>query len=161
MSSHVSQKSIVVMVGFLMVACSNSIREQDTAGSLQGVVTSSSGDPVSGAFVKLKNAERRLTFMVISQAEGRYTASNLPAGKYVVQGVGGDHQSSPSPVDVVAAGYRDRRPVIDRFAEAAVSARVARKAGGSTRSPEASTTTPKPAGGKGQADRRDEMRWLP
>ena len=81
MSSHVSQKSIVVMVGFLMVACSNSIREQDTAGSLQGVVTSSSGDPVSGAFVKSKNAERLLTFMVISQAEGRYTARNLPAGK--------------------------------------------------------------------------------
>ncbi len=102
MFSHVSPKSVVVIVAFVVVACSPSIREQDTAGSLQGVVKSSSGDPVSGAFVKLKNAERRLTFMVISQAEGRYTASNLPAGKYVVQGVGGDHQSSPSPVDVVA-----------------------------------------------------------
>lgn len=68
MFSHVSPKSVVVIVAFVVVACSPSIREQDTAGSLQGVVKSSSGDPVSGAFVKLKNAERRLTFMVISQA---------------------------------------------------------------------------------------------
>jgi len=89
MFSPVSPKSIVVMFAFVVVACSPSIREQDTAGSLQGVVKSSSGDPVSGAFVKLKNAEKRLTFMVISQAEGRYTASNLPAGQYVVQGGGG------------------------------------------------------------------------
>src|SRR3989442_15531274 len=41
--------------------------------------------------------------MVISQAEGRYTASNLPAGKYLVQGIGGDMQSNmSSPVDVAA-----------------------------------------------------------
>src|SRR5262249_17899633 len=75
---------------------------QNTAG-VQGVVKNMSGAPVSGAFVKLKNEERRLTFMVISQAEGRYTANNLPAGKYVVQGVGGEMQSEwSSPVDVAA-----------------------------------------------------------
>src|SRR5713226_987899 len=76
---------------------------QDRTGILQGVVKNSSGSPVSGAFVKMKNAERRLTFMVITQAQGRYTANNLPAGKYVVQGIGGDYQSEPSaPVDVAA-----------------------------------------------------------
>ena len=101
MFNHVSPKSIVVMVALVVGACSPSVQEEDTAGSLQGVVRNLSGDPVSGAFVKLKNAERRLTFMVISQAEGRYTASNLPAGQYVVQGVGGEHQSPLSPVDVV------------------------------------------------------------
>src|SRR6266705_2824357 len=70
-------------------------------GNVQGVVKSSSGAPISGAFVKLKNEERRLTFMVISQAQGRYTASNLPAGKYFVQSIGGDMQSEmSSPVDV-------------------------------------------------------------
>jgi len=66
-------------------------------------VKNASGEPVSGAFVKLKNSDRRLTFMVISQAQGRYTTSNLPAGKYEVQGIGGDFQSDISaPVEVTA-----------------------------------------------------------
>lgn len=40
--------------------------------------------------------------MVISQAQGRYSAKNLPLGKYVVQGIGAGFQSSPEPVDVAA-----------------------------------------------------------
>src|SRR5207253_7133045 len=57
----------------------------------------------AGAFVKLYNADRRLTMMVISQAQGKYTANNLPAGKYVVQGIGGEFQSQQSaPLDVAA-----------------------------------------------------------
>jgi streptogramin lyase len=53
--------------------------------------------------VKLKNAERRLTFMVATQASGRYAVNNLPTGKYVVQGIGGDYQSEPSvPVELAA-----------------------------------------------------------
>ena len=84
------------------VVCTQVMWAQNT-GSVQGVVKNSSGAAVSGAFVKLKNEERRLTFMVISQAEGRYTASNLPAGKYLVQGIGGDMQSEmSSPVDAAA-----------------------------------------------------------
>ena len=73
-------------------------------GSVQGVANSASGEPLSGAFVKLKNAEKRLTFMVISQAQGRYTAKNLPPGKYVVQGVGNGFQSDWSAAADVANG---------------------------------------------------------
>ena len=73
-------------------------------GSVQGVVYSASGEPLSGAFVKLKNAEKRLTFMVISQAQGRYTAKNLPPGKYVVQGIGNGFQSDWSAAADVANG---------------------------------------------------------
>jgi virginiamycin B lyase len=40
--------------------------------------------------------------MVISQAQGRYTAKNLPAGKYTVQGIGNGFQSSAKAVDVSA-----------------------------------------------------------
>lgn len=77
---------------------------QDRAGILQGVVKNSSGAPLAGAFVKMKNAERRLTFMVVTQAQGRYSVNTLPAGKYIVQAIGGDYQSEPSaPVDVAAA----------------------------------------------------------
>src|SRR6266852_442739 len=92
--------------GFVVGAvflCAGAVQAIDNGGGIQGVVKNGSGEPVSGAFVKMKNGERRLTFMVISQALGRYTASNLPPGKYEVQGVGGDFQSEMSaPVEVTA-----------------------------------------------------------
>ena len=71
---------VVLILAVLAVACPYPVRAQDRTGSLQGVVKDSSGAPVSGAFVKMKNAERRLTFMIISQAQGRYSLSNLPTG---------------------------------------------------------------------------------
>jgi virginiamycin B lyase len=72
-------------------------------GAVQGVVNDASGKPVAGAFVKLKNTDRRLMFMVISQDGGQFRATDLPAGQYVVQGVGGDFQSELSaPLSVVA-----------------------------------------------------------
>lgn len=74
----------------------------DTAGSVEGVVKSSSGQPLSGAFIKLHDAEKRLTFMVVSQAQGKYSAKNLPAGKYTVQGIGNGFQSSLKDVQVAA-----------------------------------------------------------
>ncbi len=77
---------------------------QERAGILRGVVKNASGAPLAGAFVKMKNAERRLTFMVSSQAQGRYSVNTLPAGKYVVQAVGGDYQSEWSAPVEVAAG---------------------------------------------------------
>src|SRR5260370_33502948 len=64
--------------------------------TVEGVVQDASGKPVTGAFVKLKNNERHLEFMVISQAQGRYSASNRPPGQYVVQGFGGGSQGNVS-----------------------------------------------------------------
>ena len=94
------RKMMIGAVAIVAVVGAHSIFGQQ-AVSLQGVVKNSSGAPVAGAFVKMKNDERRLTFMVISQDQGRYSINNLPAGKYVVQGIGGDYQSKPSaPVDV-------------------------------------------------------------
>jgi len=74
-------------------------------GTVQGVVTDSSGRPVAGAFVKLRNPRRRLTIMVVSKDEGRYTVQKLLPGSWVVQGVGGEFQSAWSaPVDVPPQG---------------------------------------------------------
>jgi hypothetical protein len=39
--------------------------------------------------VKLKNDQKRLTFMVVSREQGRFEAKDLPPGSYRVQGVGG------------------------------------------------------------------------
>ncbi len=71
---------------------------------ITGIVKDAKGAPVEGAFVKLKNADRHLTFMVISQEQGQYTAKNLPAGNWVVQGVGNGFQSTWSDAASVADG---------------------------------------------------------
>ena len=75
----------------------------DFPGVVQGVVETASGQALPGAYVKLFNAEKRVTFMVISQERGRYTANNLPPGKYTVQGIGNGYQSKFLPVEVTAA----------------------------------------------------------
>ncbi len=74
-------------------------------GTVTGVVSDASGKPMAGAFVKLKNDQRRLTFMVISRDQGRFEAKDLPPGQYRVQGVAGDNQSQWfSNVNVTAGG---------------------------------------------------------
>jgi streptogramin lyase len=77
---------------------------QDATGVLTGVIKDAAGAPVAGAFVQMKNAERRLNFMVITHEEGKYTINRLPAGKYVVQAIGGEQQSALSAPVEVAAG---------------------------------------------------------
>jgi virginiamycin B lyase len=78
-------------------------------GNVQGVVSDASGKPVAGAFVKLKNDQKRLTFMVISRDQGRFEAKDLPPGQYRVQGVAGDNQSEWFSNVTVAAGGEDAK----------------------------------------------------
>src|SRR5215472_10314280 len=80
----------------------HSVQAADFAGSVQGVVKNASGEALAGAYVKLINPERRLTFMVISQAQGRYSMNNLPPGDYTVQGIGNGFQSKLTSVTLSA-----------------------------------------------------------
>ena len=93
---------LAVMAAVLPFVCVHSSSAADFAGSVQGVVKSASGEALSGAYVKLINAEKRLTFMLISQAQGRFTMNNLPPGNYTVQGIGNGFQSKPTPVTLTA-----------------------------------------------------------
>ena len=69
--------------------------------SVIGVVKMASGQPVEGAFVRVRSADSGLTFLMISQAEGRYITPNLLPGKYTVEAIGGEYQSSAAgPVEV-------------------------------------------------------------
>ena len=96
-------RSVIKFASLLAVCfCASAVRANNP-GVVQGVVKSAAGQPVSGAYVKLENAEKGLTIMVVSQEQGRYTASNLLTGKYTAQAVGGEFQSKTSPVDVTAA----------------------------------------------------------
>ena len=91
----------VIAAGVLFVSV-HSIRAADFAGSVQGLVKDASGQALPGAYVKLINPERRLTFMLVSQAQGRYTMNNLPPGDYTVQGIGNGFQSKLTPVTLTA-----------------------------------------------------------
>lgn len=67
--------------------------------TITGVVKNASGEPVSGAFVKIRSADLGLAFMVISQEQGTYDTPNLLPGKYTVHAFGGDLQSDSADVD--------------------------------------------------------------
>ena len=71
-------------------------------GMIQGVVKGSDGKPVAGAYVKLVDSDG-LTMMVVSRAQGKFSANNLKPGKYTVQAVGGEMQSKTASVDVSAS----------------------------------------------------------
>ena len=75
---------------------------------LTGRVKDASGEPVVGALIKARSADLGLTFMVVSQAQGRYSTPNLLPGKYTVQGFGGSYQSSlAGPVEVSSGQQRE------------------------------------------------------
>lgn len=99
--SHGSRILSVIAAGTLFASV-HSVQAADFAGSVEGVVKSASGQVLSGAYVKLNNPERRLTFMVVSQADGRYTMNNLPPGDYTVQGIGNGFQSKLTPVTLAS-----------------------------------------------------------
>jgi virginiamycin B lyase len=101
MLKRMTKLAVFVTLAALAFFFTQPIQAQDRAGTLQGVIKDTKGAPVAGAYVKMKNAERRVSFMVVSQAQGRYSVDSLPSGKYVVQAIGGDYQSELSgPVDV-------------------------------------------------------------
>jgi virginiamycin B lyase len=90
---------VAMVTAFLLTAYLG--RAADNDSEVHGIVKSESGQPVWGAFVKLKNPERRLTFMVTSRAQGLYMAASLPAGTYTAQAIGDGLQSAWStPVEV-------------------------------------------------------------
>ncbi len=91
----------IIVAAFVLLRAPVPARADGT-GVVEGVVKSASGQSLPGAYVKLHDAELRLTFMVISQPQGRYSARNLPPGKYVVQGIGNGFQSAPVAVEVSA-----------------------------------------------------------
>ncbi|HYR83920.1 MAG TPA: carboxypeptidase regulatory-like domain-containing protein [Terriglobia bacterium] len=87
---------------FVIVAilCGSLSLNAQTTG-ISGVVKSSAGEPVTGALVRVSSQDSGLTFMVVSQQQGRYSTPTLLSGKYIVQAFGGISQSNPSsPVEV-------------------------------------------------------------
>jgi virginiamycin B lyase len=53
--------------------------------TITGTVKSPDGTPFKGAFVEAQNTQSRITFNVLSHADGTYRIENLPAGTYNLQ----------------------------------------------------------------------------
>src|SRR5215469_14091875 len=102
MFSHFAKKMVVAAAALVVLLSFPSARAAENNGVVRGVVKDSSAQPLAGAYVKAYNAEKELTFMVVSQAGGRFSFKNLPPGKYMVQGIGGNSQSPEVPVTVGA-----------------------------------------------------------
>ena len=120
--------SILTATAMLLVAPSISTAQE--RGSVQGVIHDAYGKPLAGAFVKLKNDERRLTFMVVTRDQGQFEAKDLPPGQYRVQGVAGANQSDWfTKVQVTNGG--SARPVGRKRARADPTAGESRRDGGS------------------------------
>jgi len=94
---------VLVLIGFSSPVL-HAQAPMPASSAINGLVKNASGEPVAGAYVKVRNAEAGLTFMVVSQAQGRYTTPNLKPGTYVVQAIGADRQSPPSAPVAVASG---------------------------------------------------------
>ncbi len=87
--------------GVAFSAMATAAEGADNRGVVAGIVNNAAGQPVAGVMVKLINADRHLTFMVVSQDQGRFEANDLPPGQYVVQGIGAGFESNKSaPVNV-------------------------------------------------------------
>jgi len=105
---NISQNLAAGIATSVLLVAASSVWAAD-GGTVTGVVSDASGKPVTGAFVKLKNDEKRLTFMVISRDNGRFDAKDLPPGKYRVQGIAGETQSEWFSNVTVTTGGEDAK----------------------------------------------------
>jgi virginiamycin B lyase len=90
---------MIIMALAVLAGSRLPLKAQNT--SITGILKNASGQPVSGALVKISSDEVGVGFVAVSQEQGRYASPNLLPGKYMVQGFGGDYQSEPAgPVQV-------------------------------------------------------------
>src|SRR5437773_1262085 len=86
--------------------------EAQNRNVISGVVKNASGEPVEGALVRVRSADLGLTFMVVSQTQGRYSTPNLLPGKYTVEGIGGEYQSNPAGPAEVSIGAQAKMDLV-------------------------------------------------
>jgi len=82
--------AVATMALAVLISTQATLEAQDT--TISGVVKDSAGQPVSGALVRVRNAEKNLSFLVVSQEQGRYATPNLLPGSYRVTSFGGGFQ---------------------------------------------------------------------
>ena len=110
-SARGSRAAMILVLAVAVIASGSFSLEAQNSG-VTGVVRSASGDPVAGALVKVRSEKLGLGFLVVSQAQGRYSTPSLLPGKYMVQGFGGTHQSAPAAPVEVGSGRPGKMDVV-------------------------------------------------
>src|SRR5829696_1494030 len=77
-------RRFVSTLALAVVFCSAHAFTQSTTGTISGVVTDSTGAILPGVTVDAKHTEMGGVRSMVTDAEGRYRASNLAVGDYVV-----------------------------------------------------------------------------
>src|ERR1035437_3799101 len=95
MLAKVARTGVIVLTALITAGSTLIAADGENSGVIAGVVKNASGDVTAGAYIKAKNAERGLIFLVVSQEKGCYRIPNLPPWKYQVQALGGGFQSDP------------------------------------------------------------------
>ena len=96
-----ARKTVMVLALAAALTAVGVSAQAQSNSAVSGVVKDASGQPVAGAYVRVRSADLGFTFMVVSQEQGRYRTPNLLPGRYTVEGIGGEHQSSlTGPVEV-------------------------------------------------------------
>jgi len=91
----------VAMLVLALLASGGMLANAQNTGTISGIVKSAADEPVAGAFVKIRNADLGMSWMVVSQAQGRFSTPSILPGRYTVQALAGDHQSDAgAPVEV-------------------------------------------------------------
>ena len=104
----------VVLSAIMVFSTAAFTAGEEYSGAISGVVKYASGQAAAGAYVKAKNAERHLTYMVISQDQGRYRFKDLPPGKFEIQAIGGGMQShAPVALELAAGQQTTANPTLD------------------------------------------------
>src|SRR5512146_2818261 len=75
----IAAASVVAIVGSATPLSAQAVR-----GTIQGTVTDASGGALPGVAVETKNIATGVSQMAVTNAEGRYTAPDLPLGEYEV-----------------------------------------------------------------------------
>jgi hypothetical protein len=80
------QKLVKLVLGCvaIFVLSTNLLSAQNASGTLSGTVTDSSGKPAPNVKVTAKNSETGASMEARTDAEGRYSFSNLPRGNYEI-----------------------------------------------------------------------------
>ena len=107
-----TRAAVILIMVLAIIASSRLTLAAQNTGTVTGIVKNTSGETVAGAFVKVRNADLGLTFMVVSQEQGQYSTPNLLPGKYTVEGIGGGYQSNPAGPVEVRSGQKARRDLV-------------------------------------------------
>src|SRR5258708_34809703 len=73
------------------------------AATITGTVKGPDGAPFEGAFVQAQNTKTRMTFIVLTDSQGRYRVEKVPAGEYQLTSRATGYRGDPRPGVVLTA----------------------------------------------------------